>query len=703
MESIAKKLSLTEKVLSFLLLLLALSFGYDLSKVDPLLRDELLQKRDLKTLSTRPIKKVLVLKRDGRVEVEDLSRVSLKSLVEDKNVVYVEAPKKLRLLDDISFNSSYALWGRGNQSIYVNSNNFFGYIRGGTVNAQGCSLQGSYFYCNSPATINVSSNGDFRLVLGGQSLQASQISGGNAKYLVGTKATSSSKTGAGVIVGVIDTGINFCHPAFRKPDGTTRILYFKSYTGTELNSAQINQKIQQADCNYDYHGHGTAVAGTAGGYWSSTRYNSQAKDVEFIIYQAELTAEDLIIGLDYIKQKAQALGRPVVVNISLGGHHDPHDGRSLFDRAMDQRAGQGFIIVAAAGNEGDKRIHARVASSSGNVGMVYGGNGFYINGWYDGSSSYRIGVCNNSSCVYADPGEDKVEVIGTNCTVRIINDNLTRPYNGDKEVIIISQCSTSPLTLKVERVSGSGKIDLWMVEDGEFTSHYIPDGFGGYMFTVGSPATASKVIAVGAIGGNYIENLHFDNFGKIAFFSSRGPTRDGRLKPEIVANGFYVCAPNAYYDPNSNPNFCGQGGYYEPLAGTSISTPVVAALVAMYLQNNPNATPEEVKNWLMSNAVYDVEGNAPNVAYGYGKAVWSGESNSSGEGAPIGGGDSSPDQSGGSDSPPVQSGGSNSPEVSAPTGGGGGGCSMGVQNPINALLWLLLPLYILTRLCSRKR
>ncbi|MFN3871062.1 MAG: serine protease, partial [Aquificaceae bacterium] len=166
------------------LFLLGLSFAYDLSKVDPLLRDQLFQKRELKTLSARPVEKVLVLKRDGRVEVVDLSRVSLKSLVEDKDVVYVEAPKRLKLKDDISFNSSYALWGNGNQSIYVNSSSFFGYIRGGNIQAQGCSLQGSYFYCNSPTTINVSSNGDFRLILAGRSLQSSQISGGNAKYLV---------------------------------------------------------------------------------------------------------------------------------------------------------------------------------------------------------------------------------------------------------------------------------------------------------------------------------------------------------------------------------------------------------------------------------------------------------------------------------------------------------------------------------------
>lgn len=200
---------------------------------------------------------------------------------------------------------------------------------------------------------------------------------------------------------------------------------------------------------------------------------------------------------------------------------------------------------------------------------------------------------------------------------------------------------------------------------------YEEDGFGGYKYTVSSPGTAKRAITVGAIGGDPISVRYINDFGRIAFFSSRGPTRDGRIKPDIVADGFFLCTANYTFTPSADPNSCSSDGYYTPLAGTSFSSPVITALAALYLQDNPNSTPEQVKSWLTSNAVYDTEGNPPNVAYGYGKAVWP---------------ESPPPPPEIPPSPP-------SPEAS----GGGGGCSMGYASPINALLWLLIPAFIFTR------
>ncbi len=679
-----------KKLLLSLLLLIATAFAQDLSKLDPLLRHELKKDgKQLSPLSTQPIRKVKVLRKDGKVEVVNLSKVPLKKLMEDNDIIYIEAPRKLKPLTDITFKSSYAVLGSGNQNIQVNYGSFFGYIYDGSVSGSGCSFNGNYFYCNQATTLNVSSSsGNFKLLLAGDNLSKNHIIGGNEKYLVGTKASLSQKTGNGVIVGVVDSGINFCHPAFRKEDGTTRVLFFKSYNGTELNRSQINQKINQGDCNYDDDGHGTAVASVAGGYWANSRFNSQAKDVEFIIYQTDLSTIDVIEGINYIKQRSQALGKTTVVNLSLGGHFGPHDGKSLSDRAMDQMASSGFIIVAAAGNEGNKRIHAKISSSSAQVDINIDDVDFLIDGWFNSDSSYRIGVCSGSSCLWANPGDDRQGNIGNGfCNVRIINDNQPRLFNNDKEVIIIGDCSYNSLTLKVERVSGSSSIDFWISsQNGEFTNYYQSDGFGGFKYTVGSPATANRVIAVGAIGGNPANSISFRNFGRIAFFSSRGPTRDGRLKPEIVANGYFVCVAKHSFN-SSFSNTC--SNYYEYLPGTSFAAPVVTALVAMYLQGNPNATPEEVKNWLIQNAVYDVEGSKPNNVYGYGKAVWpfddSGGSGDSGSSGGSGGG----------------SGGSGGSE-SGSSGGGGGGCSMGYgTSPINTLIWLLLPAFILVRRFTR--
>lgn len=692
-----------KRLLLSLLLLIATAFAQDLSKLDPLLRHELKKDgKQLSPLSTQLIRKVKVLRKNGKVEVVDLSKVPLKKLMEDDDIIYIEAPRKLKPLDDITFKSSYAVLGSGNQSIKVNYGPFFGYIYDGFVSGSGCSFNGNYFYCNQATTLNVSSS--FKLLLAGDNLSKNHIIGGDEKYLVGTKASLSQKTGKGVIVGVIDSGINFCHPAFRKEDGTTRILFFKSYNGTEFNKNQINQKINQRDCNYDDGGHGTAVASVAGGYWANSRFNSQAKDVEFIIYQTNLSDDDIITAIRYIKQKAQALGKPAVVNLSFGGHLDPHDGKSLLDRAMDQEAGSGFIIVAAAGNEGDKRIHARIYQPYAEVGIETSSS-FTINGWFNSDSSYKIGVCNNSSCLWANAGDDVIRgFIGT-CFIEIINDDITNAHNNDKQIIIEgNNCDSTSLTLKIIRVKGNSHIDLWGI-DTEFLNYFQWDNeFRGYRYTIGSPATANRVIAVGAIEGNPVNSISFSNFGRIAFFSSRGPTRDGRLKPEIVANGHSVCVANYSFNPSLGfSNTC--TNYYEYLEGTSLAAPVVTALVAMYLQDNPNATPEEVKNWLIQNAVYDVEGSRPNNAYGYGKAVWIFEADDSG-GSGGGGGDSGSGGfgggSGGSGGGSGGSGGSGSFGSGSSGGGGGGGCSMGYgASPINILAWLLLPAFILVRRFTR--
>ena len=104
----------------------------------------------------------------------------------------------------------------------------------------------------------------------------------------------------------------------------------------------------------------------------------------------------------------------------------------------------------------------------------------------------------------------------------------------------------------------------------------------------------------------------FIDLGKFAFFSSRGPTRDGRLKPEVVAPGFYVLGPEA-----------GSSGYI-PLPGTSMASPVVAGLVALILEENPNLDVNGVRGVLSSQALSDgFTGSLPNNIYGYGKAFLS--------------------------------------------------------------------------------
>ncbi|WP_340690919.1 S8 family serine peptidase [Hydrogenobacter thermophilus] len=659
----------------FVLFYALLSFAYSSDKLDPVLRKMLSYgERDFASKSYMSLQKVKVLRSDGKVELVDLSNTDIKHLQMDQKVLYIEAPKKLRLLDDISSNSSYVLWGRGNTSVSVSYNKpFYGYIFGGNVSGQGCTQSSIFFQCSSATDLSITALSDYRLILYAPDMNASDISGGERKYLVGTRASTSQSTGRGVMVGIIDSGINFCHPAFRNPDGTTRVLFYKDHTGIEFNEAQINDRINIGNCNYDNEGHGTAVAGIAGGYWSASRYNSVAKDVKFIVYKTNLYDTDVMAGLDYIKSKAQSLGMPVVVNLSLGGHSGPHDGTGLLDRYIDQLSGPGFIVVVSAGNEGSDRIHARLTSDMGNIHMSVSSS-VAIDGWYTRGASYRVRVCDETgiNCIGAEPGNlSQGQVSTTSCYVYIDNRTLSSPLNGDGEIYAEVSClSQTNLILRLTRLSGGGTVDLWMSGDGEFTDGQVSDGFGGFSYTVSSPGTARSVITVGAIGASYISQSRFDNYGRIAFFSSRGPTRDGRIKPDVVAEGFFQCTANPNFSGSTDPNLCGppgSGAYYMAIGGTSFSAPVVTSLVAIYLQSHPSADPSQIKNWLTSNAFYDTEGTPPNVAYGYGKAVWKDSASAT------------------------------SPQSS----GGGGGCSMVSSSPSSVLPYAFLMLLVLIKKLRR--
>jgi subtilisin family serine protease len=198
--------------------------------------------------------------------------------------------------------------------------------------------------------------------------------------------------------------------------------------------------------------------------------------------------------------------------------------------------------------------------------------------------------------------------------VSIDNTTTNHPLNGDGRFVVDFYCRGS-FTIKLTPRSGTPNADLYLArETGEFIDCFLPDGFGGFLGTVGEPATSPYVIAVGALTSRFSSDhpRSFIDLGKIAFFSSRGPTRDGRLKPEVVAPGFYVLGPEA-----------GTGDYILE-AGTSMASPVVAGLVALIFEENPNLDVNGVRGILYSQALSDgFTGSLPNNIYGYGKAFLS--------------------------------------------------------------------------------
>lgn len=208
-------------------------------------------------------------------------------------------------------------------------------------------------------------------------------------------------------------------------------------------------------------------------------------------------------------------------------------------------------------------------------------------------------------------------------------------------------------------------------------NYFLPDGLGGFLGTVAQPATSPYVIAVGALTSRFVSDdmRSFIDLGKIAYFSSRGPTRDGRLKPEVVAPGYFVLGPEA-----------GSSGYI-PLHGTSMASPVVVGLVALILEANPNLDVNGVRSILTSQALSDgFTASLPNNIYGYGKAFLSPFSFGSASGGDSGGG---------------PGGGIGDTGSAGGGAGGGGGCSSASPDLYTALL-ALLSAAVLRRLAKRK-
>lgn len=253
-----------------------------------------------------------------------------------------------------------------------------------------------------------------------------QISGRSTPYLdasrteiradvvhAGGGGLPSAYRGNGVVVGVLDSGIDWAHPDFSVADNNTRIQFLFDYSngqnGREWTKAEIDAGQCTAIDGVGGGGHGTHVSGTAAGNGRRhTAYVGTAPEADIVFVKGirdhnsvgGFADADVVAGTQFIFTKARALNKPAVVNLSLGGHFGPHDGTSLYEQALSSLVRPGNIIVAAAGNEGDQAIHVSypVQGSSYNDALetlwgVYQGSSITLaDMWYPASGSISVGV-----------------------------------------------------------------------------------------------------------------------------------------------------------------------------------------------------------------------------------------------------------------------------------------------------------------------
>jgi minor extracellular serine protease Vpr len=489
--------------------------------------------------------------------------------------------------------------------------------------------------------------------------------------------------GNGVIVGVIDSGIDFSHPDFNNETGT-RIQFLYEYTQTdplEWSKQQIDTNpvsVTQRDLD-DGFGHGTHVTGTAaGGGKVNGQYSGVAPESDIIFVKGMINggfSDNAVVGgCQYIFEKADALGKPVVINLSLGGMFGPLDGSSLYEQALSNLTGPGKIIVAAAGNSGFDLIHAggQLPASTRNVTILLSDNpqNSFLNIWYTPGVISQVAV----GAFIIDENEDLFYLGNTDfvpvgsfmnytpfvydeillAEIGIDAQTITDPRNGDGNILIDivgdpeNNVNLNELIWVVIYDSNNvGRFDMWSF-GGEFWPQQVGiDGVnevpGDTFLTIGAPATAHKIIAVGSyvttnswtdIDNQTRQWLNPDptrqtndpvvpSLGQKSYFSSFGPTRDGRTAPDISAPGelvFSALSSHLTEGQGYQRGMVLQGGSYAGQQGTSMASPHVTGVVALMLQADPTLTYEEVLQILQETARTDSwMGTVPNNGFGAGK------------------------------------------------------------------------------------
>ena len=194
-------------------------------------------------------------------------------------------------------------------------------------------------------------------------------------------------SGRGVIVAVIDSGIDYYHGDFRNEDGSTRILKLwdqskgRVYTREEIDEALAagsREAARQIVDSVDLSGHGTAVAGIAAGNGreSGGRYRGVAYESDLLVVKLGAPKADsfprtteLMTALDFVVREAAQQLRPVVINISFGNTYGSHDGRSLLEAYIDDISNYGrSVVVIGTGNEGNAGGHTSGVLSQGTGG-----------------------------------------------------------------------------------------------------------------------------------------------------------------------------------------------------------------------------------------------------------------------------------------------------------------------------------------------
>lgn len=464
------------------------------------------------------------------------------------------------------------------------------------------------------------------------------------------KKQSFPLLGKGVLIGIVDSGIDYENPDFRNADGTTRILALWDQTiqngkppegyhiGTEFTSEQINEalRMEVKEERYrivpsrDTSGHGTAVAGIAAGNGRGSKngkYRGAAPEAGLLIVKMGGAGEtgfprttQLMRGVDYIVRKAEELKKPVAINISFGNTYGSHDGTSLLERYLNTVSERWKnVICVGSGNEGTTAGHAAGEYRKGmmtevQLAVQQREKSFSLQIWKSYVDEVTITIVdpsgNHSGRLEEKEGTQRIQIGETELLVYY---GEPKPYSVRQEIYISFLPQNEFVTAgvwKIQMMPDRVVDKLWQMWLPVQNALNIGTAFlkPNSSTTLTIPSTASLVITVAAYNA-----LNFS----YADFSGRGPAQiyegESAIKPDLAAPGVRVMAPAA-------------GGGYAEFTGTSFATPFATGSAALLMEwgivkgNDPYLYGEKVKAYLRRGA-RQIPGYErwPNGELGYGR------------------------------------------------------------------------------------
>ena len=489
-------------------------------------------------------------------------------------------------------------------------------------------------------------------------------------------------TGKGIVVGIIDSGVEYGHLAFRDPDDgqTLRIkavwTQLTNYGGTAPEKFGYGIEMREPSLilskTYDTSTtfHGSHTMGTAAGSDMTSEYYGVAPEADIVFVSFKNDDACIADAIQYIFDYADEVDKPCVINMSLGEHTGPHNGTSTLDRHIDSLTGPGRIIVGACGNEAEYRLHATETFTEEDTQLKtmltfakgVSHNLHYLDIWGSEGTNFSAKLCvahalkgnityRSPAIDTADPDKKTVihafDIEETGVTGTIILRSEINPLNGQPHVMV--ECTIEEIAdgrvpgIIIDGQPGQ-RVDLWNYGSHEFSSNgksgWTDGTISGTVGEIGG--TAHTIIPVGSYdardriywtsGGYSIwaENFPYEADAR-SIFSSCGPTADDRVVPAVLAPGNpVVSAINRYaYEAMGFDLFYmttgvstrpdGVKSYYSYSSGTSMAAPVVTGTVALMLEANPNLTPAQAKEIIQRTAMTgDYMGQLPNNEYGAG-------------------------------------------------------------------------------------